>query len=57
LRSIDEVKLDISEVADKASLIEDKIESVRIVKDAAVQVEPLDKLEEIFGGKLKIEAR
>ena len=57
LRSIDEVKLDISEVADKASLIEDKIESVRIVKDAAVQVEPLDKLEEIFGGKLKIEVR
>ena len=57
LRSIDEVKLDISEVADKASLIEDKIESVRIVKDAALQVEPLDKLEEIFGGKLKIEVR
>ena len=38
-------------------LLEDKIESVRIVKDAAVQVEPLDKLEEIFGGKLKIEVR
>jgi len=57
LRSIDEVKLDISEVADKASLIEGKIESVRIVKDAALQVEPLDKLEEIFGGKLKIEVR
>jgi len=57
LRSIDEVKLGISEVADKASLIKDKVESVRIIKDAAVRVEPLDKLEDIFGGNLKIEVR
>jgi len=57
LRSIDDVKLDISEIADKASLVRDKIESVRIIRDAAVNFEPLDKLEDIFGGKLKIEVR
>ena len=57
LRTLDEMNLDVSSIAEKLGTLKDNIESVKMTLESGINCGGLIELENILGGKLSKEAR
>lgn len=57
IRSCDGIMLDITKLYQALVRVNDKIESVRIIKDADLSVSDLDEVKSLLGGRLTVEER